>query len=555
MKILKPKKEKNNRLPIFLYLFLLLIVLIWVWIIGIFIEDFKTFGGFGGLFWAGVLSIGLTAFIYFAIIRPILKKTGSISTKNTSKNKVSKGLSFNINGVTQIENPFAGVFIAGGAGSGKSKSLIEPIIKDSGEKEFTGIVYDFKFPELAQYVSRAYENRKVKPYYFNFTDLSRSNKVNPIAPEQMPTETYAREYAFTILANLNKSMISKPDFWSDNSTAYLSAIFWYLRTKHPQYCSLPHAISMVMFPNFKAVLMELTTVPKCADMIAPLLTAYEQGADNQLAGVLSSLQISLGKINIDEIYYLMKDNEVDLALNNPEKPSILVVGNNPTLSDTYAPILSLIMSAVSKQLNQQDKEKSIFLVDEFPTMYIPNIEQLPATARSNKVATILACQDIAQLQDKYGKEKSETILSNLGNQFFGRTPNPATSERISRIFGKEDKLTSSTQYKKILGVGHWAQGKTESLKETNLVQSQDVSKLPTGHFYTILSEGKEKHGLSEIPMNSKFVKRPIEQIREVTPEMLSEAYNQVKNDVTETILKTAIEVLKTQKIKSSKKEN
>lgn len=548
MKILKPKKEKRSRLPIFLYLFLLVIVLIWVWIIGIFIEDFKTFGGFGGLFWAGVLSIGLTAFIYFAIIRPILKKSGILSPKNkTAKSLSNKDLSLNINGITQIENPFAGVFICGGAGSGKSKSLIEPIIKESGQKEFSGIVYDFKFPELAMYVSSAYQKSKIKPYYFNFTDLSRSHKINPISPEQMPSETYAREYAYTILANLNRAMINKPDFWSDNSVAYLTAVFWYLRTKHPQYCTLPHAISIIMHPNFKAVLMELTTVPKCADLIATLLTAYEQGATNQLAGVVSSLQIALGKINIDEIYYLMKDNEVDLALNNPENPAILTIGNNPSLSDTYAPILSLIMSAVSKQLNQQNREKSIFLVDEFPTVYIPNIEQLPATARSNKVATILACQDISQLADKYGKDKSETILSNLGNQFYGRTPNPATSERISRIFGKEDKITSSEQYKRVLIFGHIRKGKTESLKETNLVQSQDVSKLPTGHFYTVLSEGKEKHGLSEIPMDSKFVKKEISVIHSVTPEMVTNAYNEVKDDVNERILKSAVEYLKQKK--------
>ena len=90
-----------------------------------------------------------------------------------------------INKTTTIENPFAGIFISGGAGSGKSKSLIEPLIKEAGAKNFTGVIYDFKFPELAQYVNSAYSNSQVKQYYFNFQDLNRSHKINPIAPNLM----------------------------------------------------------------------------------------------------------------------------------------------------------------------------------------------------------------------------------------------------------------------------------------------------------------------------------------------------------------------------------
>lgn len=204
-----------------------------------------------------------------------------------------------------VKNPFAGIFISGGAGSGKSKSLIEPLIKESGKKGFTGVVYDFKYPELAQYVNTAYQGSDITKYYFNFQDLTRSNKINPIAPELMTNESFAREFAYTILVNLNPQMISKPDFWTDNATALLTSVFWYLRTKYPSYCTLPHAISMVLQPNVEALLRELSSVPKCADMIAPILTAYYQKADNQLAGVISSLQISLSKINFNEVYYLM----------------------------------------------------------------------------------------------------------------------------------------------------------------------------------------------------------------------------------------------------------
>src|SRR5690606_33468648 len=166
------------------------------------------------------------------------------------------------------------------------------------------------------------------------------------------------------------------------------------------------------------------------------------------------------KINTEEVYYLTTKSDFSLDLNNPNSRGMLVIGNSPILATTYSPIIGLILTSISKQLNQQGKEKSIFMLDEFPTVYVPNVEQLPATARSNKVATILACQDIAQMVDKYGKEKADTILSNLGNQFYGRTTNPQTAQRVSQIFGKADKLmeTHSDSYERTLVLGDKRKG-------------------------------------------------------------------------------------------------
>ena len=496
-----------------------------------------------------VFSILKGIIIYFLVFKGIpiiwrfllksnLKKHLPTKLQSILPEKKGKSEVFSINGETQISNPYAGIFISGGAGSGKSKSLIEPLIKEAGKKGYTGVIYDFKFPELAQYVETAYKDSDVARYYFNFEDLTRSNRINPIAPELMTKEAFAREYAYTILVNLNPQMISKPDFWSDNATSLLASTFWYLREKHPNYCTLPHAISMILQPNFEALLRELSSIPKCSDMIAPIMTAYEQGADNQLAGVISSLQVSLSKINSDEIYYLMSASDFSLELNNSDKKGILTIGNNPQLSSTYAPLIGLILTSVSKQLNRQGKEKSVFMIDEFPTVYIPNVEQLPATARSNKVATILACQDIAQLSDKYGKEKTETILSNLGNQFYGRTPNPATAKRVSEIFGREEQIVVSESKK----VFDWDSDKstTTSTRETDIVKSQYVANLDTGSFYTILSEGEFRQGISKIKMDNKFLKSEIIPFSTTDEKEIKQAYRRVSLDVTEVILKESI---------------
>jgi type IV secretory pathway TraG/TraD family ATPase VirD4 len=465
----------------------------------------------------------------YYIYRKMKGKAGYRSSVPSSP--APERMDFELNGSVTIVNPYAGVFVCGGAGSGKSKSIVEPVIYDAGRKNFSGVVYDFKYPELARYVESAYQNSPVKRYYINFSDLSTSNRVNPIAPEVMRNVSFAREFAHSVLANLNPQMISKPDFWSDNSLSLLSAVFWYLRQEKPEYCTLPHAISLVLQPDIEALLKMLQTNLQCADMVAPIAVAMQTGAQNQLAGVVSSLQVSLSKINTPEIYYITSRSDFSLNLNDPMNPGILTIGNDPVLSSTYAPVIGLMLTAITKQLNQQGKQKSMVLLDEFPTVFVPNIEQLPATARSNKVATVLACQDITQIVDKYGKEKAEAILSNLGNQFYGRTTNPQTAQRVSQMFGKSDKMmkTDSRNFEhSLIGDLKNGRGESYSYQERELVKVQDVATIETGSFYAILSEGSVRQGKTSIALNNAFIQADLPQRGHISDDQLTDVFNTVK---------------------------
>jgi type IV secretory pathway TraG/TraD family ATPase VirD4 len=474
--------------------------------------------------------IAICGYLIYRIFR---KRTPKIK-KPTNLSLLEESNKLHINNYLTIENPYSGIFISGGAGSGKSKSIIEPLIKDAGDNNFTGVVYDYKFPELAEYVNTAYKNSTVSKYFVNFTNVNKSHRINPIAPELMKNDSFAREFAFSILANLNPQIIKNTDFWTDNSLALLSSVFWYLKTTHPKYCTLPHAISLILQPDLDALLEKLKTNSKCSDMIATILTAQMQGAANQLSGVISSLQVSLSKISTSEIYYVLSDNDFSLNLNDPENPAILTIGNDPTLANTYSPIIGLILTSLSKQLNQQKKDKSIFMIDEFPTVFVPNIEQLPATGRSNKISTILACQDIAQVVDRYGKSKADTILSNLGNQFFGRTTNPETAQRVSSMFGKGDKLvqTVGTSFQdKILFDKRAGRSESFTYQERDLVKAQDVAQLQTGSFFTIVSEGNVKQGKATITIDSNFSKTSLPLIRDLQEEHLDICFETIKQEV------------------------
>ncbi|WP_317617103.1 TraM recognition domain-containing protein [Riemerella anatipestifer] len=135
------------------------------------------------------------------------------------------------------------------------------------------------------------------------------------------------------------------------------------------------------------------------------------------------------------------------------------------------------------------------------TTSIPNIEQIPATARSNKIATIFGVQDFSQLVDNYGQYKAQIILANLGNQFFGRVSNGKTAEMVQKLFSKEDRIFVN----KNMGTGtggtiihtqsNQSRGTSETVQERDRVKISDLINLNPGEFYGIIAEGKPKEFL------------------------------------------------------------
>jgi hypothetical protein len=447
-----------------------------------------------------ILTSGLWVAPYLAV-----KETTHFGVKN-DKQKISTLYSFNYqttHGWINVVNPFRGIFIAGGAGSGKSFSLANPTIHQAAAKGYCGLIYDFKFPVLAEEVNKALmlNGRKdMKHYIVNFFDLSRSHRLNPLKPENLSQVAYAEEYALAILNNLWPESIRKKDFWIRSANAILTAVIWFLKKYHPEYCSIPHVVNTILYKDYLHLMSMLDTDEECGDMIRSALTAIENGAENQVAGVIGTLQISIVRINTPQICWVLSGDDFDLDLNNPAEPKFLTLGNHPTLTDTFSPVISCIATVALKLMNQPGKRHSLVLLDEAPTLYIPKLDMIPATARSNKVATIYMAQDFSQMVAHYGKEVADVVIANLNNQFYGRVGSAATAKHVSDLFGREDKETSS------ISTGRSMQGErqsnnqslSKSLQERLVVRPQDLINLKVGEFIGMSVESKEPYFWSQI---------------------------------------------------------
>ena len=146
------------------------------------------------------------------------------------------------------------------------------------------------------------------------------------------------------------------------------------------------------------------------------------------------------------LYWVMTGDDFSLDINNPKEPKILVVGNNPDRQNIYSAALGLYNSRIVKLINKKKQLKSSVIIDELPTIYFRGLDNLIATARSNKVAVCLGFQDFSQLSRDYGDKESRVIQNTVGNIFSGQVVGETAknlSERFGKVLQKRQNMTIS----------------------------------------------------------------------------------------------------------------
>ena len=392
-------------------------------------------------------------------------------------------------GWINVPNPFRGTLIVGSSGSGKSASIGNAYLHQFVKKGYCGVFYDFKFPTLANQVNTALHahgtHHPGSYYVVNFQDPTLSHRFNPLAPANIATVAHAEEYAKAIVNNLDTNTIRHKEFFSNSATAWLAALIWFFRSEHPKYCTLPHVINTALYQDYTHVISMLEANSQSADMIRSIATGIVNKADKQIAGVIASLQIMVTKINSPEIVWVLTGNDFDMDINDPKNPKLLCLGSDPSLADTFSPVISLVITVALKQMNRQGKLKSFVLLDEAPTLYIPKFEVIPATARSNKIASVYMAQDFAQMNDMFGREKAEVIIANLSNQFYGKVSSVSTAKAVSEMIGKEDRpITGYSQgnSRGSRGNRNISYNTNTSLQERFIARPEDIMRLRPGEF-------------------------------------------------------------------------
>ena len=391
-------------------------------------------------------------------------------------------------GWINVVNPFRASMVLGTPGSGKSYAIVNNYIKQQIEKGFAMYIYDYKFPDLSEiaynHLLQHLDAYKVKPqfYVINFDDPRKSHRCNPINPAFMTDISDAYESAYTIMLNLNRSWIQKQgDFFVESPIILLAAIIWFLKIyENGKYCTFPHAIEFLNRP-YAQIFPILTSYDELANYLSPFMDAWESGAQDQLQGQIASAKIPLSRMISPALYWVMTGDDFSLDINNPNEPKVLVVGNNPDRQNIYSAALGLYNSRIVKLINKKKQLKSSVIIDELPTIYFRGLDNLIATARSNKVAVCLGFQDFSQLTRDYGDKESKVIQNTVGNVFSGQVVGE-TAKTLSERFGKV------LQQRQSMTINRNDKSTSISTQMESLIPASKISNLTQGMFVGAVSD-------------------------------------------------------------------
>lgn len=405
-------------------------------------------------------------------------------------------------------NPYRASMVLGSPGSGKSFAFYNAFIEQTLRKGFTMFLYDYKFPDLTERVitevayqkvhEGLWKDMPVKPhmYIINFDDPMKSNRCNPIHHSYISDPADTTEIADLVFKNINKGTDGKGfDFFNESAKVYLDALVWFLANYDPEaiydeegnvigsvsdykkkgmYCTFPHVIELMAY-NYQKTFQILQFTKGLEAKISPFASALEGGAMEQLQGQIASAQIPMGKFVSPALYWVMTGDDFTLDINNPQEPKIVCMGNNPDRQTIYGTTLALYTSRMFKLINHKKKLKSVVLLDELPTVFIKGLDNLIATARSNKVAIVLGAQDKSQLKRDYGDKEAEVIMSTVGNVFSGSVEG-RTAEDLAKSFGKEDRRKVSQS------VGDGQDSRSISYQKEDIMPASKIMDMSQGTF-------------------------------------------------------------------------
>src|SRR5574344_171954 len=438
-------------------------------------------------------------------------------------------------GAINLTNPFRGTWVVGTPGSGKTFSVIEPFIRQHSAKGFAMVVYDYKFPTLAQKLYYHYRiNQKAgktpkgcKFNMINFVDVEKSRRVNPIQQKYINNLAAASETAETLLESLKKGKKEggggSDQFFQTSAVNFLAACIYffvnYEREPYDEngdmlyadkiydeeykmwrptgvvrkekggepiepaywlgkYSHMPHILSFLN-ESYQTIFEVLQTDNEVAPLLGPFQSALEHNALEQLEGMIGTLRVYTSRLATKESYWVFHRDgaDFDLKVSDPQNPSYLLIANDPEMESIIGALNALILNRLVTRVNTgQGKNVPVsIIVDELPTRYFHKIDRLIGTARSNKVSVALGFQELPQLEADYGKVGMQKIITTVGNVVSGSARSKETLEWRSR-----DILGKVVQLKK--GVTIDRDKTSINLNENldNLVPASKISDMATG---------------------------------------------------------------------------
>ena len=471
---------------------------LWVWSIGAWIyrkEGLVTF--LEHCLWV-LVPVTFANLMLYVFIEP---------KKWSNQNELKYKAEFQVKGTKIVlENIRRGVSIIGSAGSGKTESVVYNFLMHFHQHGFSGVIHDYKHFEITEIAHPIFKKGSIPFDIISFGPFY--GRVNPIAPRYIESREYVHEIARVLLENLlelrDSNSGGSAHFFNNAVQGLIAGMIWRLKTEYPKYCTIPHMIALFQrLPN-KSLVEFLSADMQSKAMADAFIRGV--GSERQTAGVLSTLGNAFSKITTPAIFFTLSKDEIDLDINTGKEHGVIAIVNNPKEETSLSPIIATIIHAITKQMSVRGGNPSFLMMEEAPTLRLPNMHRIPATLRSYDISTVYVMQDKVQNDMMYGEMASRSILSNLSYQFFGKANDPETAKYYERFFEVVKKPTKSVNTGYSLNFDTRV---TQGEKDVAKTRADAFFGLQQGEF-VVFFDGKDKRVRFKTPKMEKFLPKALE---------------------------------------------
>lgn len=388
--------------------------------------------------------------------------------------------------------------VTGGPGSGKTFSVIDPAVRSAIAQGLPIILYDYKYPEQT---SRHIGFAKRMGYRVDqfVPGHSESQTVNLLDFLRGDTDTArALEIADVLYGNFvrQKSQDREDSFFANAGKRLIQAALARAKsTKYPD-LAMAHAILALPLLGFR-IEKDKDCNPWVRSQFDQLVSVRD--SEKTAASIIGTATSVFGRMMMPDILpALSETSTIPLDLYSRQ---LLILGMNREKQSTVAPILATVLHMLLiRHIAKDDPERLLVVLDELPTLYLPDLSKMLNTCRELGVGFLLAVQNLAQIDRIYGEKARAEIFGACATKAIYNPQDYKTAQMLSDYMGKMDVL----HWQRSFSYGKNSHGRSRThIRQTRaLLEPYEILKLRTGEGI-LISPGFQDRREAYLPLKVK----------------------------------------------------
>lgn len=382
------------------------------------------------------------------------------------------------------------IVVIGRPKSGKTFSVINPLLKSAIEQQMAIALYDYKADDQGLGGQMAYLATLAARHGYQVNVFAPGRPyscvINPLDfLEDENDDTTAAVLAEVFHKNLKGDKGRGDDFFGPAGQRLIQALFQLAKsTPYPDIAMAFSVARLTHLPERLIYADQQGRLP-LAVRIAFSQLMQTAGAEKTTSGITATASDVLTRFMSQRILpSLMGKTNISIELGQKE---LIVFQSDIFRQAVVNPLLAALINVIiNRNFSIQRTVPLVFSADEFPTLYLPKCPTWPNEHRSKGFVGIFGFQSFPQIRDTYGREKTDILLSGVGTHFWFNPGNRDTAKAYSDYIGETEVTIRNKSWSRQRGDDR---GRNRTISEQTrtrpLILADDITRFDVGECIVI----------------------------------------------------------------------